>query len=236
MGKSAWVLSLARHVGRDHGVLLLSMEDSAMSATARHVAAAGRVNLADLRNPRNAPESMWAGVAQAVDELSRLQVYMDDQPALTVADVRRKLQQVTLRHGKPQLLVLDYLQMMSGEGENRNRELGQIAYQLQALGKETQTWIVLLSQLSREADKRSGPPQMSDLRDSGDIEAAARWIGMLYREWMRKPSDDNKHWAQLHVCKQSNGPTATLDLYFDGAMQRFGNWEGPAPYRAGRGE
>lgn len=233
MGKSAFVLSLARHVGREHGVLILTMEDSAMSATARHVAAAGGINLADLRNPRAAPESMWGALSGAIEELAALHVCMDDQAALTVADVRRKVQQVTLRHGAPRLLVVDYLQMMDGEGENRNRELGKIAYQLQALGKETGTWIVLLSQLSREADKRNGPPQMSDLRDSGDIEAAARWIGMLHREWMRKPADDNKHWAQLHVCKQSNGPTKTLDLYFDGALQRFGNWSGPAPWRAG---
>lgn len=236
MGKSAFVLSLARHVGTAHGVLLLTMEDSAMSATARHVAAAGRINLADLRNPRGAPESMWSALTAAVEGLAALHVYMDDQPALTVADVRRKLQQVTLRHEAPRLLVIDYLQMMDGEGENRNRELGKIAYQLQALGKETGTWIVLLSQLSREADKRNGPPRMSDLRDSGDIEAAARWIGMLHREWMRNPTPDNKHWAQLHVCKQSNGPTDTLSLYFDGALQRFGNWEGAAPWRAGGGE
>lgn len=235
MGKSAFVLSLARHVGRRHNVLLLTMEDSLMSATSRHVAAAGGINLADLRNPRAAPDTMWAGVAAAVDSLKGLHIRMDDQPALSIAAVRRKVQQVVHRHGPLKLLVVDYLQMMDGEGENRNRELGQIAYGLQALAKKTGAWVVLLSQLSREADKRSGPPQMGDLRDSGDIEAAARCIGMLYREHMRKPTEENKHWAQLHVCKQSNGPTDTLNLYFDGALQRFGNWSGPAPW-SGRGD
>jgi replicative DNA helicase len=191
------------------------------------------VNLADLRNPQGAPESMWHGVAKAVDELRPLRVMMDDQAALNIADVRRKVQQVTRRHGPLKLLIVDYLQMMDGEGENRNRELGAIAYGLQALAKQMGCWVVLLSQLSREADKRSGPPQMSDLRDSGDIEAAARFIGMLHREYMRKPSDENKHWAQLHVCKQSSGPTDTLNLYFDGAMQRFHNWAGPVPWTKG---
>ena len=229
MGKSAFVLSLARHVGRSRRVLMLSMEDSAQAATQRMLAAAGGVNLADIRQPQRAPESMWAGVAAAMDELAALSVWVDEQPALRVADVRRKMQQVEARHGAPALVIVDYLQMMDGEGENRNRELGQIAYGLQALAKQTGAWFMLLSQLSREADKRSGPPQMSDLRDSGDIEAAARWIGMLHREWMRKPTPDNKHWAQLHVCKQSNGPTDTLNLYFDGALQRFGNWEGATP-------
>jgi replicative DNA helicase len=237
MGKSAFVLSLARHVGQGKRVLLLSMEDSANTAAQRMLAAAGGVNLADIRQPQRAPESMWAGVALALDELSRLNVWLDDQPALTVADVRRKVQQVEARHGRIDLVVVDFLQQMDGDGENRNRQLGQIAYGLQALGKQSGAWIMLLSQLSREADKRSGPPQMSDLRDSGDIEAAARWIGLLHREWMRKPTADNKHWAQLHVCKQSNGPTDTIDLYFDGALQRFGNWSGPAPFghEGGRG-
>lgn len=239
MGKSAFVLSLARHVGRTKRVLLLSMEDSANTATQRMLAAAGGVNLADIRQPQRAPESMWSGVAGALDELARLNVWLDDQPALTVADVRRKVQQVEARNGRLDLVVVDFLQQMDGDGENRNRQLGQIAYGLQALGKQSGAWIMLLSQLSREADKRNGPPQMSDLRDSGDIEAAARWIGLLHREWMRKPSPENKHWAQLHVCKQSNGPTGTIDLHFDGALQRFGNWEGPAPFghdRGGRGD
>lgn len=231
-GKSAFVLSLARHVGKRKRVLMCSMEDSANTATQRMLAAAGGVNLADIRAPQRAPESMWAGVTAGLDDLAGLSVWIDEQPALTVADVRRKVQQVEARHGKIDLLMIDFLQQMDGEGENRNRQLGQIAYGLQALGKRSGAWIVLLSQLSREADKRSGPPQMSDLRDSGDIEAAARWIGLLHREAMRKPSHDNKHWAQLHVCKQSNGPTATLDLYFDGALQRFGNWSGPRPIGA----
>lgn len=237
MGKSAFVLSLARHVGKRKHVLLLSMEDSANTAAQRMLAAAGGVNLADIRQPQRAPESMWTGVLAAVDELAGLSVWIDDQPALTVADVRRKVQQVEARHGRLDLVVVDFLQQMDGDGENRNRQLGQIAYGLQALGKQSGAWIMLLSQLSREADKRSGPPQMSDLRDSGDIEAAARWIGLLHREWMRKPTADNKHWAQLHVCKQSNGPTDTIDLYFDGALQRFGNWSGPAPFghEGGRG-
>jgi replicative DNA helicase len=233
MGKSAFVLSLARHVGKAKRVLLLSMEDSANTAAQRMLAAAGGVNLADIRQPQRAPESMWTGVLAALDELAGLSVWIDDQPALTVADVRRKVQQIEARHGKLDLVVVDFLQQMDGDGENRNRQLGQIAYGLQALGKQRGAWIMLLSQLSREADKRSGPPQMSDLRDSGDIEAAARWIGLLHRESMRKPTAENKHWAQLHVCKQSNGPTDTINLYFDGALQRFGNWDGPAPFGGG---
>ena len=230
MGKTAMMLTICRNVGRSNRVLVLTQEDSLLMLTARHVAAAGRVNLADLRNPQAAPASMWAGVAEGIDELRPLLISMDDQPALTMADVRRKCQQSIARHGPLRLLMVDYLQLMVGEGDNRNQILGAIAYGLQTLAKELGCWVVLLSQLTREADKRPGPPQMSDLRDSGDIEGAAHLIGLLHREARRKPTEANKHWAQLHVCKQKNGPTGTVDLFFDGATQRFENWHGPAPF------
>lgn len=236
MGKTAITLQLCRYTGRKHQVLLLSQEDSLLSASGRFVAAEGAVNLADLRNPRAAPDSMWAGVTEAVENLAPLNIAMDEETGLGLADVRRKAQQVRRRCGALDLIVIDYLQLMDGdEGENRNQTIGAIANGLKRLAKQLGCWIVLLSQLNRKADDRPGPPQMSDLRDSGDIEGAADLIGLLYREHMRKPTPENKHWAQLHVCKQKNGATDTLNLYFDGALQRFGNWEGPAPFRHGKG-
>ena len=157
---------------------------------------------------------------------------MDDQTGLTLADVRRKAQQVRMRCGRLDLIVVDYLQLMDDGGDNRNLALGLIANGLKRLAKEMNVWVVLLSQLNRKADERSGPPQMGDLRDSGDIEGAADLIGLLYREHMRKPTPENKYWAQLHVCKQKNGPTDTLNLTFEGAHQRFSDWEGPTPFRS----
>lgn len=235
MGKSAFVLQLCRYVGQAYSVLLLTQEDSNNTATARFVAAAGRVNLADLRNPRAAPDSMWHGVTEGMEELRPLQVSMDDQTGLTLADVRRKCRQVRRRCGRLDLVVIDYLQLMDDGGDNRNQALGLIANSLKRLAKELNVWVVLLSQLNRKADERTGPPQMGDLRDSGDIEGAADFIGLLYREHMRKPTAENKHWAQLHVAKQKNGPTDTLNLHFDGALQRFSDWEGPPPFRSGKG-
>lgn len=228
MGKTALVLTLARNVGAHHRALMLTMEDSLRMLTARQVAAAGGVNLAHLRNPKDAPDSEWHKIADGVEALRPLQVSMDDQPALTLADVRRKAQQVVARHGSLHLLVIDYLQLMDGAGgENRNRELGVISNGLKRLAKELGCWVVLLSQLNREADKRR--PIMSDLRDSGDIEGAADLIGLLYREHRYKPTPANKHYAELEVVKHKNGATDTVRLYFDGALQRFGNWDGPAP-------
>jgi len=232
MGKTGMVLTLSRNVGRKHQVLMLTQEDSLNSLTARHVAAAGRVNLADLRNPRKAPQSMWEGVTEGVDALGKLRIAMDDQAALSIMDVRRKIQQVKRRHKELSLVVIDYLQLMEGDGDNRNQELGKIANGLKRAAKEFGVWIILLSQMNREADKRSGPPQMSDLRDSGDIEGAADLIGLLHREHRRNPTEANKFHAELHVVKHKNGPTDTLNFTFDGAHQRFTDWDGPPPTKS----
>ena len=108
MGKTAFMLSLCRHVGASHQVLVLTQEDSHLTLTARHVAAAGLVNLADLRNPAAAPDSMWHGVSQAMDEVRTLRIDTDDQAGLTLADVRRKIQQTKRKHGELALVVIDY--------------------------------------------------------------------------------------------------------------------------------
>lgn len=240
MGKSAMSLTMARNMARDFSVLFLSQEDSLRTLVSRLVASAGRVNLANLRNPYGAPETMWEGVSDGVEALQHLNLRIDDQASLRLLDVRRKIQQVKRKHGLD-VVVIDYLQLMVGDAETRNRELGDIANGLKAAAKDFNIGVVLLSQLSRKADERSGPPQMGDLRESGDIEGAADLIGMLYREHMRRPSPENKHYAELHVCKQKNGPTDTISLHFDGAFQRFAAWDGPKPWRpaqsaqAGRG-
>lgn len=229
MGKSALSLTLARNISADYSALFLSQEDSTRMLMSRLVAAAGGVNLAFLRNPRGAPNEMWSGVTAGVEALRVLNLRIDDQASLRLLDVRRKIQQVKRRHSVDVVFV-DYLQLMQGDAETRNRELGDIANGLKAAAKDFNVGIVLLSQLSRKADERSGPPNMSDLRDSGDIEGAADVIGMLYRDHMRRPTEENKHYAELHVCKNKNGPTGTIGLHFDGATQRFSNWDGPRPY------
>lgn len=238
MGKSALVCNIALHVAQQRGVLMLTQEDSIVTWVSRAVANRGRVNLADLRNPARArdADAMWSGVSLAVDEIAKLRLLLDDQGGLTLADVRRKAKQAKRKLGGDLgLIVVDYLQLMTGEGDNRNQMLGHIANGLKALAKEMGCWIVLLSQLSRKADETTGLPQVAHLRDSGDIEGAADVIGLLHREAQRKKTDENKHWAQLHLAKQKNGPTCTVDLYFDGKHQRFSSWEGPPPTSSARG-
>lgn len=232
MGKTSLVLTICRHVARTAPVLMCTLEDMLLGQTRRLAAAAGGINLADLRNPKNAPDSMWAALTESVERLRGLKLYLDDEPSLTVNDVRRKIQQVKRRAGSIGLVVVDYLQLMDGEGDNRNQALGFVANRLRRFSKEFNVPIVLLSQLSREADKRPGAPQMSDLRDSGDIESAARIVALLYREWVRNKKAD-KHHAELHIVKQNDGPTGVVHLYFDGPRLQYHDWDvsihGPLP-------
>lgn len=224
MGKSALMLTVARNVAKAGPVLVCSMEDSEHMLVARQVAAAGRVNLADIRRPPQAGQAadrMWSGVSDGVDMLAPLRLFIDDTPGLNLHQVRRKALQVKRREGGLLLLVLDYLQLMEGNGETRAHELATIARGLKRLAKELDCSVLVLSQLSREADKLEGPPRLDHLAESGGIEQAADIIGLLWREARRKPKPDNKHKAQIEFAKQKNGPTDTVQLWFDGATQRF---------------
>lgn len=239
MGKSAMSQTLWVNVGEAQMALFLTQEDSDLMLAGRAVANRGRVNLADLRNPQRArdPDRMWSGVTEGVEDLARRHLLLDDQGGLSLADVRRKVQQAKRAAARAGvtlgLVIVDYLQLMTGEGDNRNQMLGAVANGLKALAKQQGVWIVLLSQLSRKVEERSGLPQISDLRDSGDIEGAADVILLLHRECMRRKDlgDEWKTFAEVHIAKQKNGPTCTVPLYFDGAHQRFSDWVGPRPQR-----
>lgn len=221
MGKSAFVLRVARTVAKLGPVLKLTMEDSANMLLSRHVAAAGRVNLADVRSPAHAPASMWEGVSDGVEELQHLKLYINDQPALELHDVRRKALQVKGREGDLLLIIVDYLQLMEGEGESRAQELTRVARGLKRLAKELNCAVLVLSQLSREADKTDAPPRLDHLAESGGIEQAADVIGLLWREARRKPKPGNENAAQVELVKNKNGATCTVKLQFFGATQRF---------------
>lgn len=231
MGKTALTLTMARNIAGHSGAVFLSLEDSKDTVSQRFVASMGRISLTHLRTGKLTDEE-WGRVSDAVEQLAALNLAVDDQGSLTLLDVRRKVQQAK-RKMAVSAVFIDYLQLMRGDGATRNNELGAIANGLKASAKELGVGVVLLSQLSRKADERNGPPQMNDLRDSGDIEGAADLIGGLWRPYMRTPTEENKHYAELHVMKQKNGPTGSVHLSFDGAYQRFGNWSGSVPRSGG---
>lgn len=240
MGKTAFVLTLARNMAKTRGVLVCSQEMPVSELVARNVAALGSVNLADLRRGREIPDAVWSGVTDSVEEMRGLQMVLDDQRALTLMDVRRKTMEAKRRHGID-VVIVDFLQLMQGEGsgsgENRNQELDRIANGLKAMAGEFGVAVILLSQLSREADKRSGPPVMTDLRDCGAIEAAADIIALLFREAAHPLGDKGEEWrhhAQLEII-QRNGAPGHVSLEFSGEYQRFRDWDRPVPQKMGRG-
>lgn len=236
MGKTAFSLSLSRAVGVGHQVLMLTQEDSLGMLTARHVAAAGRVNLAHIRNPRTAPNSMWQGVTDGVTELVPLRIAMDDQAGLSLADVRRKVQQVKRRHGDCALVVVDYLQLMEGQGgrdERRHDVVSDISRGLKNLAKELGAPVCALSQLNRKVEERPNKrPVMSDLRESGAIEQDADVIAFLYREDYYNPETAAPGVSEFILGKNRHGPVGTAYLTHDLPCSRFRHYEGRPRYTA----
>lgn len=234
MGKTALVLTLARNMAQRAGVLFLSQEMPVTELVARNTAALGQVNLADLRRGRAITDDTWGRVAEAMDRIRGLQLLLDEQRALTLMDVRRKVMEAKRRMPALKVVVIDFLQLMSGEGDNRNQELDRISNGLKAMAGEFGVCVLLLSQLSREADKRAGPPIQTDLRDSGAIEAAADVIALLYREEAHPLGDHGpqfKGWCNLEII-QRNGAPGHISLHFSGEYQRFSDWDGPVPEKS----
>lgn len=222
MGKSAMALQIARHMSASVVVGVLTMEDSNNMLVSRQVAAQGGLNLAHVRRPDRAPDTLWAAVASATEALAKLSLYVDDSPALRLRDVRTKALQIKRKAGgRLGVLMVDYLQLMEGDGETRAQELTEVARGMKRLAKELGIPVVLLSQLSRKADETNAPPRLDHLAESGGIEQAADIIGLLWRECRRNPRPGNEHSAQLEFVKNKNAATCTVHLHFAGTVQRF---------------
>lgn len=221
MGKSALMLTLTRHVARQVPVLVCSLEDSDMMLISRMVASEGHVGLQHVRMPDKAPESMWAAVSEGCEALAQLPIYLDDSPGMRLADIERRAVQVKRRAGDLGMVMVDYLQLMEGDGETRAYELTAIARGLKRLAKRLGCVVVALSQLNREADKVSGPPRLDHLAESDGLLQASDIVGLLWRQHRVKPTPENKHTAQVEWAKNKQGATDTSHLYFDGAVQRI---------------
>lgn len=240
MGKTAFTLAVSRNAAKaGNGVLVMSQEMPVSELVSRHVASEGEINLAELRTPSTLSDKAWSGLSAAIEELRPMKMLLDEQRGLTLMDVRRKVM-AAKRRINCRLVVIDFLQLMAADSSkesNRNQELDRISNGLKAMAGEFGVAVILLSQLSREADKRHGPPVMTDLRDCGAIEAAADIIAMLYREVahpMGEKGEMWKHHAQIEVV-QRNGAPGTVNLWFSGEYQQFKDWNGPAPMRSSMG-
>jgi replicative DNA helicase len=228
MGKTAFALNIAEHVAVQEGlpVLVFSMEMGASQLALRLVGSLGRINQQNLRTGR-LDSGEWERLTDAVERLGQVQLYIDETAALTSAELRARARRMARQFGTLGLIVIDYLQLMSGSSgsdENRATELGEISRGLKALAKELQCPVLALSQLNRSVETRTDKrPMMSDLRESGAIEQDADIIMFIYRDDYYNKDSKEPGVTEIVIGKQRNGPVGTVKLTFLKPLTRFDN-------------
>ncbi len=228
MGKTAFALNIAENVAVHEGlpVLVFSMEMGAAQLALRLVGSLGRINQQNLRTGR-LDGGEWERLTEAVEKLGQVQLYIDETAGLTSSELRARARRMARQFGTLGLIVIDYLQLMSGSSsseENRATELGEISRGLKALAKELQCPVVALSQLNRSVEQRNDKrPMMSDLRESGAIEQDADIIMFIYRDDYYNKDSKEPGVSEIIVAKQRNGPVGTVKLTFLKPQTRFEN-------------
>ncbi len=230
MGKTAFALNIAEHVSvqEELPVVVFSMEMGASQLALRMVGSLGRINQQNLRTGK-LKDDEWGRLTEAVDKLGKVNMFIDETAGLTAAELRARARRMARQFGGTLgLIVVDYLQLMSGSGgsdENRATELGEISRGLKALAKELQCPVIALSQLNRSVEARPDKrPMMSDLRESGAIEQDADIIMFIYRDdYYTKDASKEPGVAEIVIAKQRNGPVGTVKLAFLKPLTRFEN-------------
>ncbi|MDF1480890.1 replicative DNA helicase [Extensimonas sp. H3M7-6] len=227
MGKTAFAVNIAEHVALNEGlpVAIFSMEMGAAQLAVRIVGSIGRIDQGHLRTGKLSDEE-WPRLTEAIERLRNVSLHIDETPGLTPSELRANARRLARQCGKLGLIVVDYLQLMSGsassEGENRATELGEISRGLKMLAKELQCPVIALSQLNRSVESRTDKrPMMSDLRESGAIEQDADIIMFIYRDDYYNKDSKEPNVAEIIIGKQRNGPTGTVKLFFQKSQTRF---------------
>ena len=226
MGKTSLALGLAAHAAMDAQVpvLFFSLEMSHLEITQRLLCSEARVDATRMRTGR-LHEQDWPKVAHAIGRLGEAPIYIEDNPNITVMDIRAKARRQKARDGLG-LVVVDYLQLMSSRTrvENRQLEVSEISRNLKILARELEVPVVALSQLSRNLEMRSDKrPVLADLRESGSIEQDADVVMFIYRDDVYNPESADRGTAELLIAKHRNGPTGKTELAFLGQYTRFAN-------------
>jgi replicative DNA helicase len=188
----------------------------------RMICAEASIDSHKLRTGNLADED-WPRLAEAVSRLSKANIYIDDTPGITVAEMRSKCRRLKLERGL-ELVLIDYLQLMQGSGraESRQQEISEISRSLKALAREMDCPVLAISQLSRAPEMRSEHrPMLSDLRESGAIEQDADVVMFLYRDEYYHPDTEKKGIAEVILAKQRNGPTGTVELVWLDRFTKF---------------
>lgn len=222
VGKTAFALNVASYAATHLGksALVFSLEMAKEQLVQRLLCMVGHVDAARLRSGYLA-HNEFPKLQKAADTLSRANLYIDETPNVSVLELRSKARRHKAQHDCD-IIIVDYLQLMSGasRSENRQVEIAEISRSIKGIARELRVPVIALSQLSREAEKDdTGMPKLSHLRESGAIEQDADVVLMLSRPPARDEGQDNL--IRVHVAKQRNGPTGMVELIFDKSIQRF---------------
>jgi replicative DNA helicase len=224
---TAFALNIAEHVAvkEQLPVVVFSMEMGASQLAMRLIGSLGRIDQQHLRTG-SLRDDEWGRLTDAVEQLRNVSIFIDETPALNPAELRARARRQARQCGKLGLIVIDYLQLMSGSGsdENRATEIGEISRGLKALAKELQCPVIALSQLNRSVETRPDKrPMMSDLRESGAIEQDADVIMFIYRDDYYNKDSKEPGVAEILIGKQRNGPTGVVKLTFLKPLTKFEN-------------
>ncbi len=228
MGKTAFSMNLAQnaaiHSQNKRIVAVFSLEMSSQQIAMRMLAVEARVDMNHLRTGRFTADD-WRGLATASGDLAEAEIYIDDTPAISVLEVRAKCRRLKRDAKGLDLVLIDYLQLMSGKAaERKDLEISEITRSLKGLAKELDVPVIILSQLNRSLEQRADKrPMMSDLRESGAIEQDADVIMFIYRDEVYHKKPENEGLAEIIIAKQRNGSTGTVPLAFIGKFTRFEN-------------
>ena len=227
MGTTAFALNIIQNAAIRSNVptAVFSLEMSREQLVNRMLCSEAMLDAQRLRTGE-LTDSDWADLIQAMGPLSQAPIYIDDTPGVTPMEVRSKCRRLKVEKGLG-LIVIDYLQLMSGNSRNdsRQQEISEISRALKAIAREMEAPVIALSQLSRACEQRADHrPMLSDLRESGAIEQDADVVAFLYRDEYYFPDTEKKNQAELIIAKQRNGPTGTVDLTWMGQYTKFGNF------------
>lgn len=222
MGKTTFALNLAEHAALREGksIAIFSLEMGMDQLAYKFLCSEANVELTKLRNG-DLDDRDWENIARASGPLSQAKIYIDDTAGISVTEMRSKCRRLKLEHGID-LILIDYLQLMSGKGESRQQEVSEISRSIKALAKEMQCPVIALSQLSRAPEQRADHrPMLSDLRESGSIEQDADLVMFLYRDEYYNQDTEDKNIAECIIAKQRNGPVGTIKMAWLGQYSKF---------------
>ncbi len=238
MGKTSFTLSLAKNAATDFQkpVAIFSLEMSALQLAQRLISMDAEIEGGKMRNGQ-LDEEEWARLQESIERVSDTQVFIDDTPSINIFELRAKCRRLKMQHDI-QLVIIDYLQLMSGGNDklrgNREQEVSSISRGLKGMAKELNVPVIALSQLSRAVEVRGGDkkPMLSDLRESGSIEQDADIVSFIYRpEYYDLLEDEEgnslKGVAEIIVAKHRNGELSTVKLKFTKEFARFSDLDEP---------